>query len=84
MSDFPSTEHWWIALGEMAIFFRYFGCIMFLFVGFKYMNHSASFQYSHLRPRLGSGLVMMIFGGQILAYKLFRSNFISPTELQNF
>ncbi|KAM8725725.1 putative transmembrane protein 244 isoform 1-T1 [Acanthopagrus schlegelii] len=46
MSDFPSAEHWWIALG--------------------------------------SGLVMMIFGGQLLAYKLFRSNFVYPAELQNF
>ncbi|XP_061668758.1 transmembrane protein 244 [Syngnathoides biaculeatus] len=46
MSDFPSTEHWWIALG--------------------------------------SGLVMMIFGGQVLAYKLFRNNFVTPAELQNF
>eukprot|EP00064_Thunnus_orientalis_P019389 superscaffoldBa00004832_g19507 len=32
----------------------------------------------------GSGLVMMIFGGQLLAYKLFRSNFVYPAELQNF
>ncbi|XP_061757229.1 transmembrane protein 244 isoform X2 [Nerophis ophidion] len=46
MSDVPSTEHWWMALG--------------------------------------SGLVMMIFGGQLLAYKLFRSNFVYPAELQNF
>ncbi|KAF0023292.1 hypothetical protein F2P81_023922 [Scophthalmus maximus] len=46
MSDFPSAEHWWIALG--------------------------------------SGLVMMIFGGQLLAYKLFRNNFVYPAELQNF
>ncbi|XP_049445255.1 transmembrane protein 244 isoform X2 [Epinephelus fuscoguttatus] len=46
MSDFPSAEHWWIALG--------------------------------------SGLVMMIFGGQLMAYKLFRSNFVYPAELQNF
>ncbi|XP_067098413.1 transmembrane protein 244 [Osmerus mordax] len=46
MSDFPSTEHWWIALG--------------------------------------SGLVMMIFGGQLLAYKLFRNNFVYPADLQNF
>ncbi|KAK6295150.1 hypothetical protein J4Q44_G00343760 [Coregonus suidteri] len=46
MSDFPSTEHYWIALG--------------------------------------SGLVMMIFGGQLLAYKLFRNNFVYPDELQNF
>ncbi|XP_032399568.1 putative transmembrane protein 244 isoform X2 [Etheostoma spectabile] len=33
---------------------------------------------------LGSGLVMMIFGGQLMAYKLFRSNFVYPAELQNF
>ncbi|XP_074541703.1 putative transmembrane protein 244 isoform X2 [Halichoeres trimaculatus] len=33
---------------------------------------------------LASGLVMMIFGGQLLAYKLFRSNFVYPTDLQNF
>ncbi|XP_074471717.1 putative transmembrane protein 244 isoform X2 [Sebastes fasciatus] len=46
MSDFPSAEHWWIALG--------------------------------------SGLVMMIFGGQLMAHKLFRSNFVYPAELQNF
>ncbi|XP_035851182.1 transmembrane protein 244 [Sander lucioperca] len=46
MSDFPSAEQWWIALG--------------------------------------SGLVMMIFGGQLVAYKLFRSNFVYPAELQNF
>uniref|UniRef100_A0A3P8YVW2 Transmembrane protein 244 n=2 Tax=Esox lucius TaxID=8010 RepID=A0A3P8YVW2_ESOLU len=46
MSDFPSTEHYWIALG--------------------------------------SGLVMMIFGGQLLAYKLFRNNFVYPEELLNF
>ncbi|XP_008298047.1 putative transmembrane protein 244 [Stegastes partitus] len=46
MSEFPSAEHWWMALG--------------------------------------SGLVMMIFGGQLLAYKLFRSNFVYPAELQNF
>nr|XP_020459259.1 transmembrane protein 244 isoform X1 [Monopterus albus] len=46
MSDVPSAEHWWIALG--------------------------------------SGLVMMIFGGQLLAYKFFRSNFVYPAELQNF
>ncbi|KAA8583188.1 hypothetical protein FQN60_015734 [Etheostoma spectabile] len=32
----------------------------------------------------GSGLVMMIFGGQLMAYKLFRSNFVYPAELQNF
>lgn len=32
----------------------------------------------------GSGLVMMIFGGQLLAYKLFRTNFVYPAELQNF
>ncbi|TKS76028.1 Transmembrane protein 244 [Collichthys lucidus] len=32
----------------------------------------------------GSGLVLMIFGGQLMAYKLFRSNFVYPTELQNF
>uniref|UniRef100_A0A8C2AAX8 Transmembrane protein 244-like n=1 Tax=Cyprinus carpio TaxID=7962 RepID=A0A8C2AAX8_CYPCA len=45
MADFPSTEHWWIALG--------------------------------------SGLLMMIFGGQLLAYRLFRSNFVHPADLQN-
>ncbi|XP_029281373.1 putative transmembrane protein 244 isoform X2 [Cottoperca gobio] len=32
----------------------------------------------------GSGLVMMIFAGQLMAYKLFRSNFVYPAELQNF
>ncbi|XP_028858411.1 putative transmembrane protein 244 isoform X2 [Denticeps clupeoides] len=32
----------------------------------------------------GSGLVMMIFGGQLLAYRLFRSNFVHPTDLQDF
>ncbi|XP_060769650.1 transmembrane protein 244 isoform X4 [Neoarius graeffei] len=46
MADFPSTQHWWIALG--------------------------------------SGLLMMIFGGQILAYHLFRNNFVHPEDLQNF
>ncbi|KAG7461009.1 hypothetical protein MATL_G00205090 [Megalops atlanticus] len=46
MSDFPSTEHWWITLG--------------------------------------CGLLMMIFGGQLLAYRLFRNNFVYPAELQNF
>ncbi|XP_076872710.1 putative transmembrane protein 244 isoform X2 [Brachyhypopomus gauderio] len=46
MAEFPSTEHWWIALG--------------------------------------SGLVMMIFGGQLLAYRLFRSNFVHPSDLQDF
>ncbi|XP_016295282.1 putative transmembrane protein 244 [Sinocyclocheilus anshuiensis] len=46
MADFPSTEHWWIALG--------------------------------------SGLLMMIFGGQLLAYRLFRSNSVHPADLQNF
>ncbi|XP_018597963.1 putative transmembrane protein 244 [Scleropages formosus] len=46
MSDFPSTEHWWSAIG--------------------------------------SGLLMMIFGGQLLAYRLFRNNFVHPTDLQNF
>ncbi|XP_062857855.1 transmembrane protein 244 [Trichomycterus rosablanca] len=46
MADFPSTEHWWIALG--------------------------------------SGLVIMIFGGQLLAYHLFRNNFVHPADLQNF
>ncbi|KAM6964874.1 putative transmembrane protein 244 [Aplochiton taeniatus] len=46
MSDFPSTEHWWIALG--------------------------------------SGLVMMIMGGQSLAYKLFRNNLVYPADLQDF
>ncbi|KAF7657687.1 hypothetical protein LDENG_00023320 [Lucifuga dentata] len=46
MSDFPSAEHWWIALG--------------------------------------SGLAMMLFGGQLLAYKLFNNNFVYPAELQNF
>ncbi|XP_035279110.1 transmembrane protein 244 isoform X2 [Anguilla rostrata] len=46
MSDFPSSEHWWITLG--------------------------------------CGLLMMIFGGQLLAYKLFRNNFVYPAELQNF
>ncbi|XP_016112646.1 transmembrane protein 244-like [Sinocyclocheilus grahami] len=45
MADFPSTEHWWIALG--------------------------------------SGLLMLIFGGQLLAYRLFRSNFVHPADLQN-
>ncbi|XP_076021497.1 putative transmembrane protein 244 [Genypterus blacodes] len=33
---------------------------------------------------LGSGLAMMIFGGQLLAYKLFSNNFVYPAELQNF
>ncbi|XP_063078644.1 transmembrane protein 244 [Engraulis encrasicolus] len=46
MSDIPSTEHWWMALG--------------------------------------SGLVMMIAGGQIVAAKVFRSNFVYPADLQNF
>ncbi|XP_056120859.1 transmembrane protein 244 [Rhinichthys klamathensis goyatoka] len=46
MADFPSTEHWWIALG--------------------------------------SGLLMMIFGGQLMAYRLFRNNFVHPADLQNF
>ncbi|KAG9347474.1 hypothetical protein JZ751_005041 [Albula glossodonta] len=32
----------------------------------------------------GCGLLMMIFGGQLLAYKLFRNNFVYPAELQNF
>ncbi|XP_042075036.1 transmembrane protein 244 isoform X2 [Haplochromis burtoni] len=32
----------------------------------------------------GTGLVMMIFGGQLMAYKFFRSNFVYPAELQNF
>ncbi|KAL7889052.1 hypothetical protein AOLI_G00040260 [Acnodon oligacanthus] len=45
-ADFPSTEHWWIALG--------------------------------------SGLAMMISGGQLLAYRLFRNNFVHPEDLQNF
>ncbi|XP_053498061.1 transmembrane protein 244 isoform X2 [Ictalurus furcatus] len=46
MADFPSTEHWWIALG--------------------------------------SGLVMMILGGQLLARHLFRNHFVHPADLQNF
>ncbi|MBN3303649.1 TM244 protein, partial [Amia calva] len=45
MSDFPSTEHWWVALG--------------------------------------SGLTIMILGGQFLAYKLFKNNFIYP-DLEGF
>ncbi|MBN3326513.1 TM244 protein, partial [Atractosteus spatula] len=45
MSDFPSTEPWWIALG--------------------------------------AGLLVMIFGGQLLAYKLYKNNFIYP-DLENF
>ncbi|XP_037393286.1 transmembrane protein 244 isoform X2 [Pygocentrus nattereri] len=32
----------------------------------------------------GSGLAMMIFGGQLLAYRLFRNNFVHPEDLQNF
>ncbi|GAA6072796.1 transmembrane protein 244 [Tachysurus ichikawai] len=32
----------------------------------------------------GSGLVMMIFGGQILAYHLYWKNFVHPADLQNF
>uniref|UniRef100_A0A3B3SMX2 Transmembrane protein 244 n=1 Tax=Paramormyrops kingsleyae TaxID=1676925 RepID=A0A3B3SMX2_9TELE len=46
MSDFPSAEHWWAALG--------------------------------------SGLLMMICTGQLLAYRLLRSNFVHPADLQNF
>ncbi|XP_057209601.1 transmembrane protein 244 isoform X1 [Triplophysa rosa] len=46
MADFPSAEHWWIALG--------------------------------------SGLLMMIFGGQLLAYRLFRNHFVHPADLQDF
>ncbi|TRY59134.1 hypothetical protein DNTS_032391 [Danionella cerebrum] len=46
MADFPSTEHWWIALG--------------------------------------SGLLMMILCGQLLAHRLFRSSFVHPADLQNF
>lgn len=32
----------------------------------------------------GSGLLMMIFGGQLLAYRLFRNNFVHPADLENF
>ncbi|XP_060739548.1 putative transmembrane protein 244 [Tachysurus vachellii] len=32
----------------------------------------------------GSGLVMMIFGGQILSYHLYWKNFVHPADLQNF
>uniref|UniRef100_A0A671QEW1 Uncharacterized protein n=1 Tax=Sinocyclocheilus anshuiensis TaxID=1608454 RepID=A0A671QEW1_9TELE len=32
---------------------------------------------------LGSGLLILIFGWQLLAYRLFRSNFVHPADLQN-
>ncbi|XP_036901667.1 transmembrane protein 244 isoform X1 [Sturnira hondurensis] len=38
---------------------------------------------SHWWAALGSGLISMIFGGQALAYYLFRDNFIYP-ELDGF
>ncbi|XP_037099896.1 transmembrane protein 244 isoform X1 [Syngnathus acus] len=77
MSDFPTTEHWWIALGEMLNVFR--TPVLTLIKRSTAFLVSSTLTYS-----AGSGLVMMIFGGQALAYKLFRSNFVHPAELQNF
>ncbi|KAM9778120.1 transmembrane protein 244 isoform X3 [Syngnathus typhle] len=74
MSDFPSTEHWWIALGEMLNVFPP-----------PLIKRSTAFLVSSTSTySAGLGLVMMIFGGQALAYKVFRSNFVYPAELQNF
>lgn len=70
MSDLPSAEHWWIALGEIWMI------ISLLF----FIKYSLKLLYFFA----GSGLVMMIFAGQFTAYKLFRSNFVYPSELQNF
>uniref|UniRef100_A0A672MAT0 Transmembrane protein 244-like n=1 Tax=Sinocyclocheilus grahami TaxID=75366 RepID=A0A672MAT0_SINGR len=45
--------------------------------------HVALTVAEHWWIALGSGLLMLIFGGQLLAYRLFRSNFVHPADLQN-
>lgn len=58
----------------------------FIYLPFQHYCNLYIF-FSHLFDppvTAGSGLVMMIFGGQLVAYKLFRSNFVYPAELQNF
>lgn len=54
-------------------------CCLFLGVAVKY-----SFTNTFFFSFVGSGLVMMILGGQILAYRLFRNNYVYPADLQNF
>ncbi len=48
------------------------------------LNESVLVIMQCCRSLAGSGLLMMIFGGQILAYTLFRSDFVHPADLQDF
>lgn len=116
MSDFPSAEHWWMALGKICTPSLFCPCLCLTPISFAedkknihfvfqasnlfqditfllsrhtiaHLHHACRFSCSCSHLTLlstGTGLVMMIFGGQLMAYKFFRSNFVYPAELQNF